>query len=144
MPPAYGNRCCCPMPRRRIAWLGSQGEPLAIAKSRFPFIFQRRDLEITRVDLMVAPAAGGTLTPFPVLGLTRPDTTAYALTPPVPIDSLLATGEACAVPVKSIDEQASWKLSLGGSQADSAQFREKVADLLLLCYYRVRGVATGP
>ena len=36
LPPAYGNRCCCPMPKRRIARLGSRREPHAIANAPVP------------------------------------------------------------------------------------------------------------
>ena len=44
----------------------------------------------------------------------------------------------CNAPVADRDEDASWTLTLDGSAAEVAQFRESVADVLLLCHYSLK------
>ncbi len=118
------------------------GQPLVIAKSRFPFPLQRSDLEITRIDVMVAPAAGKTLDAFPKLGVAKPDADPLHLVDADAIGPLLVRTAECAVSVADLDDDAHWTLTLGGSAAAITQFREHVADVLLLCHYHVKPRAT--
>jgi hypothetical protein len=131
--------------RRLLATAGTaadRGQPLAIAKSRFPFLLQRVDLEIRRIDIMVAPAAGAALEALPDLSITMPDGTGAELVNSGPIGPLLVRTAECTVGVAELDDDARWTLTLGSSAAAVAQFREQVADVLLLCHYRVKPRAT--
>jgi hypothetical protein len=99
---------------------------------------QRGDLEITRVDLMVEPAAGQALAAFPDLALATPDASDFHPVDADAIGPLLVRTAECAVGVADLDDDARWTLTLSGSAAAVTQFRVQVADVLLLVHYRVK------
>jgi len=118
------------------------GQQLAITKSRFPYLLQRGDLEITRVDLMVEPAAGQALAAFPDLALATPDASDFHPVSADAIGPVLVRTAECAVGVADLDDDAHWTLTLSGSAAAVTQFRDQAADVLLLFHYRVKPRAT--
>jgi hypothetical protein len=128
-----------PMEWRRLTATanGDAGQPLAIAKDRFPFPLQRRELEITRVHVMVVPAAGRSLAKFRELGISTPSDEDLALDDEKRVGQLRVKTSACSVEVAPRPEKARWTVAFTGSADELEKFRTKVADVLLLYHYRV-------
>jgi hypothetical protein len=107
---------------------------IPITRDRFPMLFARRELHVTRIDLFGVPAPGKH--PVKLPSLTQPDSEAIALSDAAPLGPLVHRTATVDVNIMDKDAESMWRLSVAA--ADVAGSIEQLDDLLLLCHYGVR------
>jgi hypothetical protein len=113
-----------------------RSEEFAITKNRFPFLFWNTEttLKISQVDLYSLPKPDKTITDFPSLDIYLPkqDTSVSVISSPS-VGNLKGVTFDAAVNVDPKEENAKWKIAI----ANIAAFRTDVADLIMVCHYKV-------
>jgi hypothetical protein len=114
-------------------------QAFALAKNRFPFLFQGRVVTVTRVDLFAAPKpdAEGPESVLEPVELTTPDGQDVGLQPGAAVGGLVRKTAAVNVEVRSAeDNQADWVLKV--PEADVPTSLAQLEDIFILCCYQVR------
>ena len=114
---------------------GDSSQEFVLTKDRFPLLFSRNKITISKVDLYAAPKTGVTITTFPNVTITPPQGTA-ALGTSTAVGQLqrVSTG-ALAIPVDNAAANAKW--TLGVPQAQLPALQQKIGDILVVCHYTI-------
>ncbi len=115
---------------------GNHSQVFAITKNRFPFLFGRKDIKISAVDLFALPKYGAVNPEFPALSVTLPKGTA-SMKDGVKIGQLLAKTLTLdeELVVGAEEESARWKLEI--AKANVPKFQKDIDDVLVVCYYKL-------
>jgi hypothetical protein len=115
---------------------GEHAQTIALPRDRFPWLFQRSELSIGRIDLLGVPLAGANPTKLPSLRGPAAADQPIELLPGAPLKSLLHQTADVAVRVDDTAATAGWRLSV--LRDDVAASIGQLDDLLLVCQYSVR------
>ena len=109
-----------------------------ITKNRFPFLFTRKEIKISAIDLYAVPKSDVGINEFPGLEITLPKTTTAApMQDGANIGQLLAKTLTLDPPEKLVvdteEENAKWGFRI--PQAKIVKFQQDIADILMVCHY---------
>ncbi|MCX4791590.1 neuraminidase-like domain-containing protein [Streptomyces sp. NBC_01221] len=121
---------------------GDHTQRVALTRDRFPALFRNSSLTIGALDVFGVPKPGGAPSKLPTLRTPEPGEAEVSLAPGAPLPPLVhLQGTVVPVTVKSVAEQAQWRLTVAAADVDASL--DQLDDLLIVCHYSAKSMPSA-